>query len=62
MSAALLDEARQYIDRALGGINTLHIGPLDYNVLTTVDDLKVAARLIEEYGAMTLSSHHGQTG
>ena len=27
-------EARSYADRALGQIDTLHLGPLDYNVTT----------------------------
>lgn len=45
-----LDEARERLDRALGGINTLHLGPLDYNIFTTVDELMAAARLIEAYG------------
>jgi hypothetical protein len=55
MSAATFDweadivEARRYIDRALGGIATLHIGPLDFNVSTTVDDLLAAIRLLERF-------------
>lgn len=46
----LLDEARAMIDRAIGGINSLHLGPLDYNIATTIDDLRAAERLIEAYG------------
>lgn len=47
----LLVEARAFIDRAVAGINTLHIGPIDYNISTTVDDLRTAERLIQEYGS-----------
>lgn len=43
-------EARAHIDRALGGISTLHLGPLDWNVSSTIDDLLVAIRLIERFG------------
>jgi len=49
--APLIDEARTFIDRAIAGLNTLHLGPLDYNISTTVDDLRTAERLIEEYGS-----------
>ena len=45
-----VSEARRYADPALGGINTLHLGPLDYNVATTADDLRTAAALIEKFG------------
>jgi hypothetical protein len=41
-------EARRYIERALGGIATLEIGPLDYNVATTIDDLLAAQRVLEQ--------------
>ena len=44
-----LIECRDQIDRALGGLNTLHLGPLDYNVATTVDNLLAAVRLLEEF-------------
>lgn len=43
-------ECRRYIDRALAGLHTLHLGPLDYNVATTVDDLLAAARMLEQFG------------
>lgn len=43
-------EARSLIDRALGGISTLHLGPLDYNVFNTADTLRAAASLIERFG------------
>jgi hypothetical protein len=43
-------EARRYVDRALGGIDTLHLGPLDYNVAQTVDYLLAAARVLEQFG------------
>jgi hypothetical protein len=46
----VLTEARRYIDRAFGGIDALHIGPLDYNISTTADYLRTAASLIEEFG------------
>ncbi len=44
-----IKEARSYIDRALGGILTLHIGPLDYNAGNTADALLAAARCVEEF-------------
>lgn len=46
----LIKEARRYIERALGGISTLHLEPLDYNVFTTADALRAAALTIEEFG------------
>lgn len=42
-------ECRRHIDRALGGLSMLHLGPLDYNVATTVDDLLAAIRLLERF-------------
>ena len=39
-------EARAHIERALGGISTLHLGPLDYNVSQVCDDLLSAAEWI----------------
>lgn len=42
-------EAARYIDRARAGLSVLHIGPLAYNVRTTVDDLLVAIRLLERF-------------
>jgi len=50
LSHPLLDEARQRIELALSGINTLHLGPMDYNISTTIDYLRAAERLIEAYG------------
>lgn len=55
MSAALdcepdVVECRRHIDRALGGLSTLHLGPLDYNVTQTIDDLLAAIRLLERFG------------
>lgn len=49
-------ECLRYIDRALGGVRTLHIGPLDYNVATTVDDLLAAARVLEQFGKDRLNT------
>lgn len=48
--SAEVREVRQRVERALGGINTLHLGPLDYNISTTTDDLKVAICLLEQFG------------
>jgi hypothetical protein len=54
MSAASFDnepdavECRRHIDRALGGLSTLHLGPMDYNVSSTIDDLLSAIRLLEK--------------
>lgn len=50
MENNLVKEARSYAERALGGIDTLHLGPLDYNVTTTVDYLRTAAALLEQFG------------
>jgi hypothetical protein len=47
---SILAEARLNIERALGGIDTLHLGPTDYNVFTTTDYLRTAAKLVEQYG------------
>jgi hypothetical protein len=49
-------ECRSRIERALGGLATLHLGPLDYNVAQTVDDLLVAIRLLERFG----TEHRGE--
>ena len=42
-------EARSYAERALSGFDTLHIGPLDYNVTITVDYLRTAAKVLEDF-------------
>jgi len=42
--------ARSYADRALGQIDTLHLGPLDYNVTTACDYLRTAAAILEDFG------------
>jgi hypothetical protein len=47
--APILTEARSYVERAIGGLETLHVGPLDYNVFSTCDYLRTAALLIEQY-------------
>ena len=51
MTAALnaedLQEARRFAERAISGLDTLHIGPIDYNVSTTVEYLRTAAALLE---------------
>jgi hypothetical protein len=44
-----LAEARRYIERAIGGVETMHLGPLDYNVFQTADYLRTAAALIEQF-------------
>lgn len=49
MDRDFLAEARDYLDRANGGLATLHIGPLDYNVTTTADYLRTAAACLEEH-------------
>ena len=48
MDSTILAEARLNIERALGSLDTLYLGPLDYNVATTIDYLRVAERLIEQ--------------
>lgn len=42
--------ARSYADRALFQIDTLHLGPLDYNVTTACDYLRTAAAILEDFG------------
>jgi hypothetical protein len=49
MDRDFLADARSYLDRAIGGLATLHIGPLDYNVTTTADYLRTAADCLEEH-------------
>ena len=46
----VIQEVLASINRAIGGVNTLHIGPIGYNISTTVDDLLVAIRLLERLG------------
>jgi len=41
-------ECRRRIELAAASLNSLHLGPLDYNVATTKDDLVVAIRLLEK--------------
>ena len=43
-------EARSYVERAIGQIDTLHLGPLDYNVTTACDYLRTAAAFLEDFG------------
>ena len=50
MSQDLLKEAREKIERALGSIGVIHVGPIDYNIFQTVDDLRAAERCLQEYG------------
>jgi hypothetical protein len=42
-------EALRYAERGVGGIETLHLGPLDYNITTAADYLRTAANLLEQY-------------
>jgi hypothetical protein len=46
----VIQEVLASINRAIGGVHALHIGPIDYNIATTVDDLLVAIRLLEQLG------------
>lgn len=46
----LVKSARNYATRALGIIDTLHLGPLDYNVATAADNLRTAAAELERFG------------
>jgi hypothetical protein len=50
MSASTLDKARRMVERALGMIDTLHLGPLDFNVFQAADYLRTAAHLVEQHG------------
>jgi hypothetical protein len=49
-SASAVKEARDLIDRAQGLLNTLHLGPLDYNITNTIDALRAAAGVLEQFG------------
>ena len=48
--------AREYATRALAGLNVLHLGPLDYNITTAVDELRTAAAILEQFGIERASS------
>jgi len=48
MDESAIAQVRLYIERALGGLNTLHLGPLDYNVFTTTDYLRTAANMLDD--------------
>lgn len=45
-----LSAARAYAERGLAGFDTLDLGPLDYNVFTTADNLRTAAAMLERWG------------
>jgi len=49
-------EVRSYVERAMGTIDTLDLGPVDYNVATAADYLRTAAALLEQYGRALASS------
>lgn len=49
-------EARSYADRAIGQIDTLHLGPLDYNVTTACDYLRTAAAILEDFSRRKLTN------
>lgn len=49
MDRDFLADARDYLDRAKGGLATLDVGPLDYNVTQTADYLRTAAACLEEH-------------
>lgn len=49
MDRDFLADARDYLDRANGGLSTLHVGPLEYNVTATADYLRTAADCLEEH-------------
>lgn len=46
---ALLKEARAYAERAIGVIDTIHLGPVDHNVANAIDFLRTAAGLVEDF-------------
>ncbi len=50
MGNDLLSEARSYIERAMGFVDTMDIGPIDYNAATAADYLRTAASLLETLG------------
>ena len=54
MIAAELPDIKAYIERALGSLSVLHIGPLDYNIACTIDDLRVAERLLSSLYAESI--------
>lgn len=42
-------ECKRHIDRAIGCLATLHLGPLDYNVSSAVDNLRVAEDYLHKF-------------
>jgi hypothetical protein len=46
----MVKEARRFAELAVATIDTLDLGPLDYNVAEAVDRLRTAAKLLEEFG------------
>lgn len=50
MTNETVQEARLYVERAMGFIDTIDIGPIDYNAATAADYLRTAASLIEQFG------------
>jgi len=46
----VIQEVLLVLNRAIGGVNTLHLGPIEANIATTVDDLLVAVHLLEQLG------------
>lgn len=42
-------ECGRHIDRAIGGLSTLHLGPLDYNVSSAVDNLRAAEAYLHKF-------------
>ncbi|HQT38910.1 MAG TPA: hypothetical protein PK231_05750 [Acidocella sp.] len=47
LSHQLVIQTRQHLERALGVLNTLHLGPLDANILTVEDYCVTASRCIK---------------
>lgn len=45
----ILADAKAYLERGVGYVETLHLGPLDWNVTQAADQLRTAATNLEMY-------------
>jgi len=48
-AAEILADAKAYLERGVGYVETLHLGPLDWNVTQAADQLRTAAANLEMY-------------
>lgn len=55
-----LKEALEKANQGISGIETMDLGPLDYNVATTADYLRTAAALVEAFGQKKLDQRRSE--